>query len=99
MRKIIIIIFAVVTGVTLGAAAARGVYSYINCGYNVFTGNYVNKGKEYAYGSMEDAYNCALFGLLPDLVEQRLGKYGDKDTLLRAEEIIQTNKENKETKK
>jgi hypothetical protein len=98
MKKVIIIIVAVVAGGTLGAAAARGVYSYINCGYNVFTGNYVNKGKEYAYGSMEDAYNCALFGLLPDLVEQRLGIYGDKDTLLRAEEIIKTNKENKENK-
>ena len=98
MKKIIIIIVAVVAGGTLGAAAARGVYSYINCGYNVFTGNYVNKGKEYAYGSMEDAYNCALFGLLPDSVEKRLGIYGDKDTLLQAEEIIKTNKENKENK-
>ena len=43
---------------------------------------------------MEDAYNCALFGLLPDSVEKRLGIYGDKDTLLQAEEIIKTNKEN-----
>ena len=98
MRKIVIS-FAVVIGIVLVGAGAQGVYSYNTCGYNVFTGNYESGGKEYAYGRMEDAYNCALFGLLPDFVKQRLGKYGDKDTQQRAKEIIQTNKENKEVKK
>lgn len=98
MRKIIIS-FAVVSGIVLVGAGAQGVYSYSTCGYNILTGNYASGGKEYAYGRMEDASNCALFGLLPDFVKQRLGKYGDKSAQHRAKEIIQTNKENKENKK
>jgi hypothetical protein len=114
MRKITISL-AIVSGLVLAGVGAQGVYSYNTCGYNVFTGNYESKGKfvgynvftdsyeskgkEYAYGRMEDAYNCALFGLLPYFVEQRLGKYGDKDAKIRADEIIETNRKYKESTK
>jgi|TARA_R110000824_G_scaffold36737_9_gene113774 hypothetical protein len=98
MRKISIAL-AVGVSIILVGAGAGAVYSYNSCGYNVFTGHYVSDGKEYAYGTLDDAYACALFGLLPDFVEQRLGKYGDKDAQRKAKDIIETNNENKGDKK
>jgi len=52
-----------------------------SCPYDNVTGNYVDSyGNQYAYGTMETASNCAFLGLLPKVVQDRLGSLGDKQT-------------------
>ena len=58
--------------------------------------NYIYQGEEYAHGTMGSALECALAGLLPKLVSDRLGVYGDAPTKEQARKIIDTNKINKE---
>ena len=63
-----------------------------SCPYDNVTGNYVDSyGNEYAYGTMETASNCAFLGLLPKIVQDRLGSLGDKQTQKDTELILKLN--------
>jgi len=87
------IIIAVAVPLVLISSAASSVYFSSECKYNPFTGAFVVDGKEYAHGTMKDAWACALEGGLPQSVISRLGKYGDRDTQLEAEKIINKDRE------
>ena len=87
------IIIAVAVPLVLISGAASSVYFSSECKYNPFTGAFVVEGKEYAHGTMKDAWACALEGGLPQSVISRLGKYGDRDTQLEAEKIINKDRE------
>jgi len=87
------IIIAVAVPLVLISGAASSVYFSSECKYNPFTGAFVVDGKEYAHGTMKDAWACALDGGLPQSVISRLGKYGDRDTQLEAEKIINKDRE------
>tara|TARA_R100000234_G_scaffold115449_1_gene91451 strand:+ start:105 stop:431 length:327 start_codon:yes stop_codon:yes gene_type:complete len=63
-----------------------------SCPYDNVTGNYVDSyGNEYAYGTMETAHKCAFLGLLPKIVQDRLGSLGDKQTQKDTELILKLN--------
>lgn len=68
------IIIAVAVPLVLISGAASSVYFSSECKYNPFTGAFVVDGKEYAHGTMKDAWACALEGGLPQSVISRLGK-------------------------
>jgi len=87
------IIIAVAVPLVLISGAASSVYFSSECKYNPFTGAFVVDGKEYAHGTIKDAWACALEGGLPQSVISRLGKYGDRDTQLEAEKIINKDRE------
>ena len=88
-----LIVIAVAVPLVLISGAASSVYFSSECKYNPFTGAFVVDGKEYAHGTMKDAWACALEGGLPQSVISRLGKYGDRDTQLEAEKIINKDRE------
>jgi|TARA_Y100000310_G_scaffold165471_1_gene165200 phage-related minor tail protein len=69
-----LIIIAIVTPLVLISVVAGSVYFSSECKYNPFTGTFVVDGKEYAHGTMKDAWACALEGGLPQSVISRLGK-------------------------
>ena len=63
-----------------------------SCPYDNVTGNYIDsKGNQYAYGTMETVSNCAFLGLLPKIVQDRLGSLGDKQTQKDTELILKLN--------
>ena len=87
-RKLLITLGVVGAIVVAGVASAGIVVSSNSCGYDEKTGNYLFEGKQYAYGTMDSAMNCALQGILPDAVASRLGMWGDKEAKEDAEQII-----------
>ena len=63
-----------------------------SCPYDNVTGNYTDSdGNVSAYGTMESAYECAFLGLLPKVVQDRLGSLGDAQTKKDAELILKLN--------
>ena len=94
-----IIVAAVAVPVLLVSGIAASAYFSSECKYNMFTGNFVSNGKVYAHGTMEDAWTCALAGLLPQSVISRLGKYGDSTTRAEAKKIIEKDEEVKQQRK
>ena len=87
-RKLLIALGAASVIVIAGVASAGIMVSSNSCGYDEKTGNYLFEGKQYAYGTMDSAMNCALQGILPDAVASRLGMWGDKEAKEDAEQII-----------
>ena len=87
---LILIIIIIITG----ALTAKAFQLYNTCNYNAESGNYVVNNKTYAHGTMDSAYQCALYGVLPQVIIDRLGIFGDVVTKERAKEIIETNKDN-----
>ena len=86
--KTLIIAGIMVTTVAVGSVAA-GIVAYNSCGYDEQTGNYLYDGnKVSAYGTMDSAMECALQGMLPEVVANRLGSWGDAETKEEAEQII-----------
>ena len=86
--KTLIIAGIMVTTVAVGSVAA-GIVAYNSCGYDEQTGNYLYDGnKVAAYGTMDSAMECALQGMLPEVVANRLGSWGDAETKEEAEQII-----------
>ena len=86
--KTLIIAGIMVTTVAVGSVAA-GIVAYNSCGYDEQTGNYLYDGnKVAAYGTMDSAMECALQGMLPEVVANRLGSWGDAETKEEAEHII-----------
>ena len=77
--KTLIVVVTLVTGVVTGSLAT-GIVSYNSCGYDEATGNYLYDGnKVAAYGTMDSAMECALSGLLPAIVIDRLGMFGSSE--------------------
>ena len=94
--KMLIIVGIIVTTIAAGSLAA-GIVSYNSCGYDPETGNYLYDGnKVAAYGTMESAMECALQGMLPEVVANRLGVYGDEETQIEGTRIYYTDKQKKE---
>ena len=94
--KMLIIVGTIVTTIAAGSLAA-GIVSYNSCGYDPETGNYLYDGnKVSAYGTMESAMECALQGMLPEVVASRLGMYGDEETQIEGTRIYYTDKQKKE---
>ena len=87
-RKLLIALGAASIIVIAGVASA-GIVAYNSCGYDEKTGNYLYDGnKVAAHGTMDAAMECALQGLLPSIVANRLGVWGDAETKEEAEEIL-----------
>ena len=94
--KTLIIAGIMVTTVAVGSVAA-GIVAYNSCGYDEQTGNYLYDGnKVAAYGTMDSAMECALQGMLPDIVIDRLGMYGDEEAQREGTRIYYTDKQKKE---
>ena len=94
----LIIIGTIVATVATGSVAA-GIVSYNSCGYDTETGNYLyDNNKVSAYGTMDNALECALQGMLPEVVANRLGIYGDEETQIEGMRIYYINKQKKEDK-
>ena len=86
--KTLIVAGIMTTTVAVGSVAA-GIVAYNSCGYDEQTGNYLYDGnKVAAYGTMDSAMECALQGMLPEVVANRLGSWGDAETKEEAEQII-----------
>ena len=94
-----LIVVAVAVPILLASGIAASAYFSSECKYNMFTGNFVANGKVYAHGTMEDAWTCALAGILPQSVISRLGKYGDSSTRAEAQKIIEKDEEMKKQRK
>lgn len=88
MSKKLLITLATVGAIVVAGVASAGIVAYSSCGYDEETGNYLFEGKEYAYGTMDSAMECALQGILPDVVANRLGMWGNKEAKEDAEHII-----------
>ena len=87
-RKLLIALGAASIIVIAGVASA-GIVAYNSCGYDEKTGNYLNDGnKVAAQGTMDSAMDCAVQGILPSIVANRLGVWGDEDTKEEAEQIL-----------
>ena len=87
-KKLLITLGAAIVIVVAGVASA-GIVAYSSCGYDAETGNYLYDGnKVAAHGTMDSAMQCALQGMLPDVVADRLGIWGDKETKEEAGQII-----------
>jgi len=95
-KKLLIALGAVIVVVIAGVASA-GIVAYNSCGYDAETGNYLYDGnKVAAHGTMDSAMQCALQGILPDVVANRLGMWGNKEAKEEAEQIILMNEIKKE---
>ena len=99
MSRKLLISLGVVGAIVIAGVASAGIMTSNSCGYDEKTGNYLFEGKQYAYGTMDSAMNCALQGILPDVVANRLGMWGDKETKEYAEQIILMNDIKKEEQK
>jgi len=88
MSKKLLITLATVGAIVVAGVASAGIVAYSSCGYDEKTGNYLFEGKEYAYGTMDSAMECALQGILPDVVASRLGMWGSAEAKEDAEHII-----------
>ena len=99
MSRKLLISLGVVGAIVIAGVASAGIVVSNSCGYDEKTGNYLFEGKQYAYGTMDSAMNCALQGILPDVVANRLGMWGDKEAKEDAEQIILMNDIKKEEQK
>ena len=89
MKKKLLIALGAASIIVIAGVASAGIVAYNSCGYDAKTGNYLYDGnKVAAYGTMDSAMECALQGLLPTIVANRLGVWGDEDTKEEAEQIL-----------
>ena len=87
-RKLLIALGAASIIVIAGDASA-GIVAYNSCGYDKQTVKYLYDGnKVAAHGTMDSAMECAMQGILPSIVANRLGVWGDEDTKEEAEQIL-----------
>jgi hypothetical protein len=97
MIKKYVVVGILVLGVASSALAANALVNS-NCNYDSSTGYYVSDGTVYAHGTMNNAFQCAMSGLLPKIVADRLGIFGDASTKDKAKETIKTNEDVKAKK-
>ena len=89
MSKKLLIALGAASVVVIAGVASAGIVAYSSCGYDAETGNYLYDGnKVAAHGTMDSAMQCALQGILPDAVANRLGVWGDKEAKEEAGQII-----------
>ena len=89
MSKKLLIALGAVSVIVVAGVASAGIVAYNSCGYDAETGNYLYDGnKVAAHGTMDSAMQCALQGILPDVVADRLGMWGDKEAKAEAGQII-----------
>ena len=89
MNKKLLIALGTIGVVVIAGVASAGIVAYNSCGYDEKTGNYLYDGnKVAAYGTMDSAMECALQGILPDVIAYRLGEWGDAKTKEEAEQIL-----------
>ena len=97
MSRKLLIALGTVGVVVIAGVASAGIVAYNSCGYDAETGNYLYDGnKVAAHGTMDSAMQCALQGILPDVVADRLGMCGDKEAKEEAGQIILMNEIKKE---
>ena len=100
MSKKLLISMGVVGIIVIAGVASAGIVAYNSCGYDKQTGNYLYDGnKVAAYGTMDSAMECALQGILPDVVANRLGAWGNAETKVEAEQILLLDSIKKEEKR
>lgn len=98
--KTLIIAGTLITIIAAGSMAA-GIVAYNSCGYDKLTGNYLYDGnKVAAHGTMDSAMECALMGMLPDIVLNRLGMFGSSNEaeLIKAIDAEEKQKRKEKTK-
>ena len=89
MNKKLLIALGTIGVVVIAGVASAGIVAYNSCGYDEKTGNYLYDGnKVAAHGTMDSAMECALQGILPDVIAYRLGEWGDAKTKEEAEQIL-----------
>lgn len=83
---------------TIVAGSATGIVAYNACNYDELTGNYLYDGNRVAaHGTMDSAMECALMGMLPDIVIDRLGMFGATEEADRIKEVnLEAKQKNKE---
>ena len=100
MNKKLLIALGAMGIVIMAGVASAGIVAYNSCGYDEKPGNYLYDGnKVAAYGTMDSAMECALQGILPTIVANRLGVWGDAETKEEAEQILLMNSIKKEEKR
>ena len=100
MNKKLLIALGTIGVVVIAGVASAGIVAYNSCGYDEKTGNYLYDGnKVAAHGTMNSAMECALQGILHDVVANRLGVWGDAETKEEAEEILLMDDIKKEEKR
>ena len=100
MNKKLLIALGTIGVVVIAGVASAGIVAYNSCGYDEKTGNYLYDGnKVAAHGTMDSAMKCALQGILPDAVADRLGVWGDVETKEEAEQILLMDDIKKEEKR
>tara|TARA_R100001369_G_C3285975_1_gene162964 strand:+ start:708 stop:1049 length:342 start_codon:yes stop_codon:yes gene_type:complete len=95
MNKKYTLLCAVLAGLIVTGVSANAIIRS-TCNYDPTTGYYTYDGQVYAHGTMNSAYQCALLGILPRIVSDSLGMYGDVLTKERALKIIETDKNTKQ---
>tara|TARA_R110000824_G_scaffold12903_5_gene56321 strand:+ start:5625 stop:5996 length:372 start_codon:yes stop_codon:yes gene_type:complete len=92
MRKFTILLASVIaTTAVVGGVMASG--SSGACNYKADGTYLMSDGTVAALGSMNDAMHCASQGILPQVVADRLGRWGDQETQEWAEDIKRLNQE------
>ena len=100
MNKKLLIALGAAGIVVIAGVASAGIVAYNSCGYDEKTGNYLYDGnKVAAHGTMDSAMECALQGILPDAVANRLGVWGNAETKEEAEQILLMDDIKKEEKR
>ena len=99
MSRKLLMSMGVVGIIVIAGVASAGIVAYNSCGYDESTGNYLFEGKEYAHGTMNSAMECAMQGMLPDVVASRLGAWGNAETKVEADNIILMDELKKEEQK
>ena len=99
MSRKLLILLSAASIVVLAGVATASIVAYNSCGYDEKTGNYLYDGnKVAAHGTMDAAMECAMQGMLPDIVADHLGVWGDEETKEEAQQIILMNEIKKEEK-
>ena len=97
MRKLTLTIAAILTATAIGGGVYAGTTPG-SCNYNE-DGTYTSNSGISAFGTMNAAMHCAAQGLLPQIVANRLGVWGDADTREWADEIRKLDAEQKQKNK
>ena len=101
MNKIVLSVIGLTAiGVVIGVlttASAASVSS--DCGYDEDGYFRLGNGQVAASGTWEHAKGCAMKGILPSVVAERLGRLGDESTQSEADELRETNTRIQEERK
>jgi hypothetical protein len=83
-KKVLLISILSLSALTLATAAAP---IGDDCGYNRNGEFRLGNGQVAAFGTWDDARQCAIKGILPSIVNKRLGNWGGLDTRQEAAQL------------